>query len=63
MTSHAIIAETRIARAKRLLTSTDIWMAEMVRLCGYPQQPRFNEAFKHLAGITPTESGRQRQLV
>lgn len=45
----------RIDRAKELLQTTTLPIAEIARATGYTRQSSFAEAFKVTTGITPTE--------
>lgn len=52
-TPHQAIVRARIEAAKKLLLSTDAPMDEIARRCGFLRQPRLNETFKRITGLTP----------
>ncbi|MFA7225687.1 MAG: AraC family transcriptional regulator, partial [Sphaerochaetaceae bacterium] len=45
--------EVRIDEGKRLLTSTDMPIKEIVPLVGFNDYDYFNKVFKRIAGLTP----------
>ncbi|MGN0664929.1 MAG: helix-turn-helix domain-containing protein [Huintestinicola sp.] len=49
----------RLERAKRLLSSTDLTIAEIAAKCGYATEYNFMRQFKSRIGKTPTEYRRQ----
>lgn len=49
----------RVERAKRLLSSTDLTVAEIALKCGYSTEYNFMRQFKGRTGKTPTEYRRQ----
>ena len=49
----------RLERAKRLLSSTDLTVAEIAAKCGYSTEYNFMRQFKSRTGKTPTEYRRQ----
>lgn len=49
----------RLERAKRLLSSTDLTVAEIASKCGYATEYNFMRQFKSRMGKTPTEYRRQ----
>ncbi|MEZ6065896.1 MAG: DNA-binding transcriptional regulator [Planctomycetaceae bacterium] len=53
-TPHAEIARLRIERAKRLLTETDLPLAEIAELAGFQHNEYFSVAFKREVGRTPS---------
>lgn len=61
--AYALIIETRIDKVKEMIKTTNISLEEVSRLCGFQQQPRLNEAFKRLTGMTPTQFRQQHHPV
>lgn len=51
---HDSIRRGRIQRACRLLTETDMLIEHLAEACGYTTRERFNQAFKHITGTTPS---------
>lgn len=49
----------RLERAKRLLSSTDLTVAEIASKCGYATEYNFMRQFKSRTGKTPTEYRKQ----
>ncbi|TBL68272.1 response regulator transcription factor [Paenibacillus thalictri] len=47
------ITETRIDRAKQLLTATELKIYDVARLAGYQSPKHFALVFKQLTGVTP----------
>ena len=45
----------RLSAAKRLLSSTDKSIKEIVDLCGFSDESNFSRTFKEKMGVTPTE--------
>jgi len=54
-TIYDYLVETRIARAKKLLSSTSIKVYEVSELVGYMSKAHFTEVFKKKTGMTPKE--------
>jgi AraC-like DNA-binding protein len=50
---HRWLIERRIDRAKALLLSADLSLAEIALACGFADQSHFTAAFRKLAGLTP----------
>lgn len=50
---HTYVTERRIERAKRLLLSTDLPIAEVALATGFADQSHFTEAFRKLVGTPP----------
>jgi transcriptional regulator GlxA family with amidase domain len=50
---HRWLIEQRIDRAKALLRTTDLSLAETALACGFADQSHFTAAFRKLAGLTP----------
>lgn len=59
VTPHVLITEIRVDAVKRMLSTTNLAVEEVSRLCGYSKQQRLNEAFKRVTGLTPTEFRQQ----
>jgi len=53
MPPHRWLIERRIDRAKALLLTTDLSLAEIALACGFADQSHFTAAFRKLAGLTP----------
>jgi len=51
----ACLAHHRVARAKRLLDTTDEPIYVIAELCGFKNSRRMAEVFKRLEGVTPTQ--------
>lgn len=49
------IIHARIDRAKSLLTTTDLPISSIARMCGYDSDPHFSRQFKKYVGVTPSE--------
>lgn len=47
--------QVRIANVKRLLRDTDELIVDIASACGYNYIPYFNQLFKRMVGVTPTE--------
>ena len=45
----------RLSAAKRLLSSTDINIKEIIYQCGFSDESNFSRMFKEKVGITPSE--------
>jgi LacI family transcriptional regulator len=52
-TTQQAIRRAQVDRAKQMLVSTEMTMDQIARKCGFHRQPRLNEAFKRLTGMTP----------
>ncbi len=50
---HQYVIERRVQRAKELLTSTALPIAEIALLCGFAHQSHLNRHFKRLLGVNP----------
>lgn len=59
-TPHQAIIRARIDHAKNLLLNSDESMDEIARRCGFLRQPRLNETFKRVTGLTPGQFRQQR---
>lgn len=59
MTTYEAICHTRIEEGKRLLIHTDATIEQIAFRCGFRCQPRFNEMFKRLNGMSPGEHRRR----
>lgn len=53
--------EVRISHAGRLLTSTDLSIAEIMSESGFTNQTMFNKLFKEIYGMTPRQAKKQEQ--
>ena len=47
--------QVRIANVKRLLSDTDELIVDIASACGYNYIPYFNQLFKRMVGVTPSE--------
>lgn len=59
-TVHTAICQMRVEKAKRMLVETDASVEQISHASGFQCQPRLNEMFKRLTGMTPGEYRRQR---
>lgn len=57
---YRFVTYRRLERARRLLKSTDVSLAEVAAACGFTDQPHFTSMFGRAFGVTP---GRYRQMV
>ncbi|MCL6548297.1 MAG: AraC family transcriptional regulator [Alicyclobacillus sp.] len=55
MTLREIQRDLRLERAKLLLGSTDLSIAEVAERVGFPASSEFNRMFKRYTGLTPTQ--------
>ncbi len=53
LTPHRYVIERRVQRAKELLSSTALPIAEIALLCGFANQSHLNRHFKRLLGVSP----------
>jgi AraC family transcriptional regulator len=53
LTPHQYVIERRVQRAKELLSSTALPIAEIALLCGFAHQSHLNRHFKRLLGVSP----------
>lgn len=53
LTPHRYVIERRVQRAKELLCSSTLPIAEIARLCGFANQSHLNRHFKRLLGVNP----------
>ena len=53
VTPHRWLVEQRIRRAKELLATTELPIADVARACGFLSQAGLTAAFKRVAGTTP----------
>lgn len=60
-TTQQAIRRAQVDRAKQMLVNTEMTMDQIARKCGFHRQPRLNEAFKRLTGMTPGQF-RQQQI-
>lgn len=54
-----MLARLRIEKAKSMLTTSDLSMADIALHCGYARQHEFSRAFHRVVGCTPTAFRRQ----
>jgi len=59
MPPHRWLIERRIDRAKALLNTADLSLAEIALACGFADQSHFTAAFRKLAGLTPGDYRRE----
>jgi LacI family transcriptional regulator len=59
-TTQQAIRRAQVERAKQMLINTEMSMDHIARACGFHRQPRLNEAFKRLTGMTPGQFRQQR---
>ncbi|MBI1336347.1 MAG: helix-turn-helix domain-containing protein [Phycisphaera sp.] len=52
-TTQQAIRRAQIEKAKQMLVATEMTMERIAHACGFECQPRLNEAFKRLVGMTP----------
>jgi AraC family transcriptional regulator len=53
MSPHAFLTHRRIERAKHLLATTSLSMADIATVVGYRNQAHFSRAFQSVAGVVP----------
>lgn len=53
LTTSEAICNARVEEGKRLLTHSDLTIEQIALRCGFRRQPRFNEVFKRVVGMTP----------
>ncbi len=58
-TTQQAIRRAQVDRVKQMLMSTELTMDQISRGCGFQCQPRLNEAFKRLTGMTPGQFRQQ----
>ncbi|MGV7214981.1 helix-turn-helix transcriptional regulator [Bradyrhizobium sp. UFLA05-112] len=54
-TPHGFVLRRRIERAKQLLATVDIPLAEVALACGFSSQSHFTQRFRALSGMTPRQ--------
>ena len=54
MTVHQYVVQTRMQRAEKLLTTTELPISEICRAVGYSDVSGFDRAFKKTFGVQPT---------
>jgi AraC family transcriptional regulator len=59
VTPHRYVLNRRIERARRLLSGTDMTIAQVAYCCGFSSQAHLTLAFRKLCGITPGEYRRE----
>lgn len=55
ITITAYLNQVRIAHVKQLLVDTDDLIVDIASACGYNYMPYFNQLFKKMVGLTPTQ--------
>ncbi|BCW99072.1 MAG: hypothetical protein KatS3mg024_1899 [Armatimonadota bacterium] len=60
MTFTSLVAQMRVDRARELLKTSEMNLAEIALECGFPDQSYFTKVFRRIAGCTPSEY-RQRE--
>lgn len=53
LTPHRYVIERRVQRAKELLCSSTLPIAEIALLCGFANQSHLNRHFKRMLGVSP----------
>ena len=61
LTTGQWVLKTRISHASRVLTDTDMPVAEIALEAGYADQSAFTRQFRRSTGLSPTEYRRLRQ--
>ena len=61
-TPHAYLIERRVSRAERMLTGTDISLAEVALACGFCSQAHLTSTLTRLRGITPGRLRRRERV-
>ncbi|MBR0831182.1 helix-turn-helix transcriptional regulator [Bradyrhizobium manausense] len=54
-TPHGFVLRRRIERAKRLMATAEIPLAEVALACGFSSQSHFTQRFRALSGMTPRQ--------
>jgi AraC-like DNA-binding protein len=52
-TPHAFVLERRLARARELLTRTDLSLSEVAFAVGFADQSHFTRRFRQMVGVSP----------
>jgi AraC-like DNA-binding protein len=60
-TAGSFLEERRLDRAKQLLTSSDLSLAEIAVECGFASQSRLTTTFRRRTGFTPAQFRRGRR--
>ena len=55
MTLTELVLDIRIARAKELLLTTDLQIADIAMQCGIDNPPYFSQIFRKATGLTPQQ--------
>jgi AraC family transcriptional regulator len=53
------VRQSRVSRARCLLTASSLSLAEIAAECGFADQPHFSREFKRLVGVTPRRFRRE----
>jgi LacI family transcriptional regulator len=59
-TVYQVICKARVEQVKRLLLDSDQTIEQIAHACGFTAQPRLNEVFQRVTGMTPNEYRRRR---
>ncbi len=59
MTFTGLVAQMRVDRARELLKTSEMTLAEVAHECGFPDQSYFTKVFRRIAGCTPSEYRRK----
>ena len=62
-TPYAYVIERRVSRAERMLTGTDISLAEIALACGFCSQAHLTSTLSRLRGITPGRLRREASVI
>jgi AraC family transcriptional regulator len=60
MTPHAFVLERRIAKARKLLTETDLPLSEIAFTLGFADQSHLARRFRQMVGMSPGQFRRRR---
>jgi len=52
-TPHTFVLERRLARARELLTRTDLSLSEVAFAVGFADQSHFTRRFRQMVGVSP----------
>jgi AraC family transcriptional regulator len=53
MTPHQYVLQERVAKARTLITRTNVRLAEVATTCGFADQSHLNRVFKRFTGVSP----------
>ena len=54
-TPHTFVLERRLARARELLTRTDLSLSEVAFAVGFADQSHFTRRFRQMVGVSPEQ--------